>query len=83
MTKEHTKRKRYSTGPQVRARYGDISAMALHRWIKKGLVPPPTYINGKMYFDDDELDERDRARASQPRIIPENHVSRRRAKAEA
>ena len=34
----------------VRARLGGVSAMTLHRWIARGILPAPVYINGRRYW---------------------------------
>jgi hypothetical protein len=56
-----TKRpRRYGTGPQVRARYGGVSAMWL--WRREHYDPhwpKPVIIGGRKFYDLDELDAYD------------------------
>lgn len=53
-----TKQKKFSTASAVRQRYGGMSDMTLYRWLQNPTLgfPRPRYINGRRYFDDDELD---------------------------
>ena len=46
------------TAGQVLARYGDISAMTLWRWVRdpKMGFPKPVYLNRRRYWDLDALD---------------------------
>jgi hypothetical protein len=58
----HDKRKRYSTGPQVRARYGGRSNMWLwRREHADPLWPKPVVIGGRKFYDESELDAYDQA----------------------
>jgi predicted DNA-binding transcriptional regulator AlpA len=49
--------KRWADSNKVKARYGK-SPMTIYRWVKDpGLnFPQPTYINGRKYWDENELD---------------------------
>lgn len=70
--------KRYLTQPQVKARYGGISDMTVKRRIKARRLPDPLRIGNRNYFDEDELDEKDReakaeyqrAQAEPPKHMP-------------
>jgi hypothetical protein len=63
--------RRLLSGPQVRARYADISEMGLWRWIKGGVIPPPDQkINGRNYWWDSTLDKADRARMREAMRAP-------------
>jgi hypothetical protein len=48
----------------VGARY-NRSSRTIDRWVREGVIPPPRYIRGLKYWDEEELDrqrgERDRA----------------------
>jgi DNA-binding transcriptional MerR regulator len=39
-----------------------ISERTIDRWIEAGILPPPVYINHRRYFDEAELEERERER---------------------
>ena len=43
---------RYLTGPQVRARYGDVSDMWIHRRLhdNTGFPPPDLIVNGRRFW---------------------------------
>lgn len=60
--------KTYLTARQVCSRYGGISDMTLWRWLNDPEMgfPCPRYINRRRYWDEAELDEFDRAQASEP-----------------
>lgn len=62
---EITNQKIYLTGPQVRARFGNVSAMTLWRWAKdeKLAFPVPMRLNRRKLFDLAEIEkwERDTA----------------------
>jgi predicted site-specific integrase-resolvase len=58
--------KRFLNTKRVRNRYGDISDRTVDRWTKSGELPPPCYINGQKYWNEDELDARDEARRDKP-----------------
>jgi hypothetical protein len=57
--------KRYASSKKMRERYGNISPMTEHRWVhdEKLGFPKPIYINQRKYYDLDELEAFDRARA--------------------
>lgn len=54
----------YLTGPQVRARYGNVSDMTLWRWLRDPAMgfPKPTYINKRRYWRLSELEGFERSR---------------------
>jgi hypothetical protein len=56
----------YLTAAQVRRRYGGISHMGLHRWLKHPRLnfPQPTKINGRRYFLKADLDAFDARQAA-------------------
>lgn len=58
------KRKVMHTTRAVCARFGGVTPMTIYRWERDERMgfPQPTYINGRKYYDDDELDEFDRQR---------------------
>jgi hypothetical protein len=51
----------------VCARYGDKNPRTIARWVRNPDLnfPQPTVINGRNYFDEDELTAFDRAKAAQ------------------
>jgi hypothetical protein len=57
--------KRYAPARKMRERYGNISPMTEYRWVQDAKLgfPKPIYINGRKYYDLDELEAFDRARA--------------------
>ena len=48
----------------VCARYG-ISDRTVDRWVEAGDLPKPVYIQGRRYWDADELGQRDDARRAE------------------
>lgn len=34
----------------VRDRFGGVSDMTIHRWVERGILPPPCKINGRNYW---------------------------------
>lgn len=57
------------TGPQLRARFGNISDMTVHRWLKNDALgfPQPTYINNRRYWRLGDLVSWENAQASKPK----------------
>ena len=51
--------RKYITACDLRARLGKVSAMTLWRWEHQPALafPKPVYINGRKYYDLDELEE--------------------------
>ena len=51
--------RKYITARDLRARLGKVSAMTLWRWEHQPALafPKPVYINGRKYYDLDELEE--------------------------
>jgi hypothetical protein len=43
----------------VRRRYGDVCDRTVDRWIERGVLPAPEYINGRRYWDERKLDAAD------------------------
>ncbi len=56
---------RYLTAPEVRARFGGISAMSLWRWLHDEQLgfPRPLVINRRRFFRLDEIEEFEKQRA--------------------
>ena len=48
----------------VCARYG-ISDRTVDRWVEASVLPKPVYIQGRRYWDADELGQRDDARRAE------------------
>lgn len=46
--------------PALGPRFGGRSNRTFYRWIKKGILPKPTNINGRLYFRNSQLEETDR-----------------------
>jgi DNA-binding transcriptional MerR regulator len=42
------------------ARYGDIADRTIDRWTTAGILPKPLVINGRRYWDEEELERRER-----------------------
>jgi hypothetical protein len=49
----------------VCARYSGICDRTVDRWVEAGVLPKPTYIRRRRYWDLAELGERDEARKSE------------------
>jgi hypothetical protein len=45
---------------KVRVRYGGKSEKTIARWIQRGVLPPPTLINGRRYWLRTELERHER-----------------------
>jgi hypothetical protein len=43
------------------ARYGDVADKTIDRWTAAGILPPPLVINRRRYWDEEELERRERA----------------------
>ena len=41
---------------QARMQAGGVSRQTLYRWVKAGILPPPTKINGRSYWKADDLE---------------------------
>jgi hypothetical protein len=63
--KEKSKPKRWSRKRQVQARYGNVCARTIDRAVADKRLPSPKFPFGNKvpFWDDDELDEHDRAAA--------------------
>jgi DNA-binding transcriptional MerR regulator len=45
----------------VRARYGDVNARTIDRWLERQVIPPPDRrINNRRYWYEHKLDRHDR-----------------------
>jgi len=42
------------------ARYGNIAARTVDRWTAAGILPKPLVINGRRYWDEEALEQRER-----------------------
>jgi DNA-binding transcriptional MerR regulator len=42
------------------ARYGDVADKTIDRWTAAGILPPPLVINKRRYWDEEELEQRER-----------------------
>lgn len=40
----------------VKERFGGISHMTLYRWTKSGVLPEPVQINGRNYWNENDID---------------------------
>jgi predicted DNA-binding transcriptional regulator AlpA len=49
-------------------RYGNISDRTVDRWTATGILPKPVIINKRRYWDEAEIEQRERERMS-----PRNH----------
>jgi DNA-binding transcriptional MerR regulator len=43
------------------ARYGDVADRTIDRWTARGILPAPLVINKRRYWDEAELEQRERA----------------------
>jgi hypothetical protein len=43
------------------ARYGDVADKTIDRWTAAGILPAPLVINKRRYWDEEELEQRERA----------------------
>jgi DNA-binding transcriptional MerR regulator len=48
----------------VASRYG-VSDRTVDRWVEAGVLPKPMYIQGRRYWDEAELAQRDQARKTE------------------
>jgi len=46
------------------ARYGDVADRTIDRWTAAGILPAPLVINRRRYWDEAELERRERANLS-------------------
>ena len=54
----HNRRRQVSkffSDPELRRKYGGVSAMTLWRWRQAGLLPQPVQFNGRNYTAEDDL----------------------------
>jgi predicted site-specific integrase-resolvase len=42
------------------ARYGDVADRTIDRWTAAGILPLPLVINGRRYWDEEALEQRER-----------------------
>jgi DNA-binding transcriptional MerR regulator len=42
-------------------RYGDVSDRTIDRWTAAGILPPPLIIRKRRYWNEEELEQRERA----------------------
>jgi len=42
------------------ARYGDVADKTIDRWVASGILPTPLVINKRRYWDEAELEQRER-----------------------
>jgi hypothetical protein len=76
--------KRWLTGPQVRARYGDRSDVWLWRKLKSDpLFPKPMWMATKRYWDEESLDEYDRQQMQTGKAAPKVQIPKEAADVEA
>jgi DNA-binding transcriptional MerR regulator len=52
--------KRLLPAKAVCARYGDVCVRTIDRWVITGILPPPLVINHRRYWDEAQLEERER-----------------------
>jgi hypothetical protein len=57
---------------RMRARYGGVTAMTIHRWDNDPDLrfPPPIYIRGRKYRDEEQLDAFDADPARRQARVP-------------
>jgi DNA-binding transcriptional MerR regulator len=42
------------------SRYGDVADRTIDRWTAAGILPKPLIINSRRYWDEEQLEERER-----------------------
>ena len=65
MTSKELPARRKLPARALSERYG-ISDRTVDRWVATGILPEPMYINGRRYFDEAEIEERERERMAPP-----------------
>ena len=68
--------RRRLTARLVAEKYG-VCGETVNRWIKAGILPPPLWINGVRYFDEAELENRDREREPMMRASRLSNLTRK------
>lgn len=61
MTAQSVKFPRKLTTRMLRERY-NVTDRTVDRWVATGILPEPMRINKARYWDEDEIEQRDRAR---------------------
>jgi hypothetical protein len=61
------------------ARYGDVVGKTIDRWTSAGILPAPLVINGRRYWDEEELERRERANMGRGTQIPKSTGARQSA----
>lgn len=51
------------TSRALQERYG-VADRTLDRWVESGILPEPMRINQRRYWDEEEIEARDRARST-------------------
>ena len=64
MTKSETQSKRKLRARALCERY-DVTGRTIDRWVQAGILPKPMVINHARYWDEDEIDRRDRERMAE------------------
>jgi DNA-binding transcriptional MerR regulator len=52
-------------------RYGDVADKTIDRWTAAGILPPPLIINKRRYWDEEELERRERTNMGRKLPAPE------------
>jgi len=63
MSENNESNKRKLTTKLLRDRYG-VCDQTLYRWVRTGVLPAPMRINGRKYWSEAEVEERDRERVA-------------------
>jgi hypothetical protein len=64
MSNEGGAKSRKLTARSLRARYDHVSDRTIGRWTESGILPQPMLINGVRYWDEEEVEQRDRERVA-------------------
>ena len=59
--------------------YGDVCDRTITRWTNAGILPAPLVINGRRYWDEEELERRERANMGRGTQIPKSTGARQSA----
>ena len=50
----------------------DVVVRTIDRWLEQGILPPPLIINGRRYWDEQQIEERERERMKPRKAVVEH-----------
>jgi hypothetical protein len=62
MYSKSSSQSRFVTARFLQARYGDVCDRTIDRWVEAGVLPKPTYIRNRRYWDLDQIEQLERDR---------------------